>query len=137
MIRAGLIATALLLTAPVMAADAPVKPRPITLAEKKAIIAQFSTMLLDGQSAIWRWPLVQNGASVAGDYCGFVNAKNRMGAYVGFHAFYIFIFRPPGKPVTAAGGMLISEADPQSLANSIVPDLCAGAGYSVTDIPPE
>jgi len=64
---------------------APFKPRPITAAEQAAIKAKADLLMFDGPSSRWQWPLKRD----ADVYCGFVNGKNRMGAYVGWTPFYI------------------------------------------------
>lgn len=61
-------------------------PRPLTEDDKTEIRTAVKRELLDPDSARFRW----NPEMLEPEhYCGFVNAKNRMGGYVGFKAFII------------------------------------------------
>lgn len=108
-------------------------PRQLTNAEKQAIIASFKDKLFDGESARYRWPKVISGNEKAHTYCGFVNAKNRYGAYVGFKQ-YVSIFGPDGKGGIFAATLKIAGDDDST---AIVAKVCAKDGYSATQIPPE
>ena len=66
--------------------DAPEKPktanRPVTAAEQKLAKAAFDEIAFDGPAARWRWEFAR-GTIV----CGYVNGKNRIGAYTGWAPF--------------------------------------------------
>lgn len=96
-------------------------PAPPTKAEQAEIKRYFDAELLDGPSARWKWP-----ARVSkGSYCGWVNAKNRMGAYTGWKPFY-FIKLDNGKP---AGGIAGS-------ASSVMFEyMCTTQGYDLKSPP--
>lgn len=55
---------------------------PITLAEQAALRAALRKKLNDPESARFRW--LERKSKDGMTYCGFVNAKNRFGGYVGF-----------------------------------------------------
>ncbi len=57
--------------------------RPISLTERKRIMAAFDRLLVDGPSARWRWGKVVRG-NVA---CLWINSKNRMGGYSGWSEY--------------------------------------------------
>lgn len=57
-------------------------PRPIRPAERAKVIAAADVQLKDGASARWRFEPVR-----ADLVCGYVNAKNSFGAYVGWQPF--------------------------------------------------
>lgn len=73
----------LVISAPVAAQE---YPRPLTEDDKTEIRTAVKRELLDPDSARFRW----NPEMLEPEhYCGFVNAKNRMGGYVGFKAFIV------------------------------------------------
>ncbi len=63
---------------------APVKPRPATPAQIGSAKRHFSNILKDADTARWKewtsWP--------GGYVCGYVNAKNSFGGYVGWQRFW-------------------------------------------------
>lgn len=61
---------------------------------QKAVMALAEGDLFDAESARWRWPDYVEGRKV---YCGYLNAKNRMGAYVGFKPFMVYLSRETGQ----------------------------------------
>ena len=65
---------------PLLAALAAV-PAPVQEQAK----AHFDMQLFDGQSARWRF---EGQVPETELVCGYVNAKNRLGAYTGFQPFY-------------------------------------------------
>lgn len=87
--RISLICGALLVLAPVASigkgravADSP--NRASTQRELGTAKSYFDGVLFDGVSARWKDVRTWRGGYV----CGSVNAKNRMGAYVGWHQFW-------------------------------------------------
>lgn len=83
---------------------------------KSEIKADLNRRLLDGESARYIWP--KRASKNA--YCGFVNAKNRLGAYTGYR---LFLTMTDGKgPVK----VVVERNDSQ-----IVPLLCKEFGYPV------
>lgn len=60
----------------------------ISPAQQAAIKNHFYAQLLDGPSTRWKWPA--NGLS-QGYYCGWLNAKNRFGAYTGWTGFVVLL----------------------------------------------
>lgn len=64
-------------------APPPVADRQPSAAEQQKAKTAFDIIAYDGPSARWRFELVKSGKLV----CGYVNAKNRMGGYVGWTPF--------------------------------------------------
>lgn len=93
----------------------------VTPAEQSAIKAYFDATLLDGPSARWRFPRrVKSERS----YCGFVNAKNRMGAYTGWAPFIVTLER--GK---------VTYGDAERVDGGAVRIMCEVIGYDGTLAP--
>lgn len=69
---------------PLLLAAATVTERPVTPAEQGAVRRYFDGVLFDGQSARWRFDKVRGDLFV----CGYVNAKNQLGAFTGWKPFY-------------------------------------------------
>lgn len=90
---------------------------------QRSIRNHFDTVLLDGPSARWKWPAAKNGKL----YCGWVNAKNTMGAYTGWTPFYVIV---EGSQV-AAGGLI----DNQRTVAQLMREKCQESGYDV-ETPP-
>lgn len=65
--------------------DKPPPPpdRAPTASEQNRAKAAFDLVAFDGPSARWRFEVTRKGYLV----CGYVNAKNRLGAYVGWTPF--------------------------------------------------
>ncbi|WP_411340308.1 hypothetical protein V6U71_21470 [Sphingopyxis sp. J-6] len=93
------------------ASKPPYEPRPISAADKAKIVAEADKLLFDGPAARWQWGLRKSDFI----YCGFVNGKNRMGAYVGWTPFYY----------TDRGLRIISPGD----STITYEGLCSSAGY--------
>lgn len=128
--------SALICAAPSHAADR-TEPYPLSARAKADIIRQVKDSLLDGESARWRWPLHQ---PKWGFYCGFVNSKNRMGAYVGFVPFYVSGGVGDAPKSTGEFKVFmkgIATPDGTDVESEIVYKMCAKEGYSLTNIPPE
>lgn len=115
----------MLIAATLLAAQLPATDPPMS-----AVETAIKDGLIDGESARWRWfPARQTGAVVT--YCGFVNAKNRMGGYTGFNPVWVVGSWSGAKfiPTTiefAAGPYLDGLAARQ----------CIAAGYNMRVIPP-
>lgn len=88
--------------------------RPLTAAEKAAIIKKADTVLFDGPAARWQWGPKKSDFV----YCGMVNGKNRMGAYIGWQPFY---YTPSGSFEIVTG--------PEDGAKIVYDALCSDAGY--------
>lgn len=74
---------------PAMAEDrVKLPPRQITEADKAAIRETIKRQLKDPESARFRW-VAYTGLDEL--YCGFVNAKNSYGGYVGFKPFAVML----------------------------------------------
>jgi hypothetical protein len=111
-------------------------PYPLTPRQKADIVRQLKDKLLDGESARWRWPLHQ---PAWGLYCGWYNAKNSYGAFVGW------------QPFLAAGGQgsdlkkdefivafsQMGSADADDSSAAVVADQCTKGGYDMAAPPPE
>lgn len=72
-------------------------PRPLTAAEKSAVLAQMDGYLSDAATARYKWPLRQQ----EGSYCVWVNARNAYGGYTGFRPVAVFVATPPKEPPRA------------------------------------
>jgi hypothetical protein len=60
-----------------------VPDRTPTVREQAKVKAYFDNELFDGPAARWKFETVKGGSQI----CGTVNAKNRLGAYTGWHGF--------------------------------------------------
>lgn len=67
---------------------------PISVSEKKAIVAKMEGELRDPASAIYKWPRARNGI-----YCFWLNSKNAFGGFTGFKPVSVFLNAEPGRPV--------------------------------------
>jgi hypothetical protein len=108
-----------------LAATAVQKEAPPTPALQARIKRYFDADLLDGASARWKWPThnFPNGL-----YCGWVNAKNRIGAFTGWQGFYVLI---GDKGEIIKGGIAVDES-----AAGWYADMCSQAkGYDITSPP--
>lgn len=54
-----------------------------------AVEAAVVDRLIDGESARWRWFPPRTAENGEVTYCGFLNAKNRLGGYSGFNPVWI------------------------------------------------
>lgn len=116
---------------------APAEPYSFSPTNKRDIIAQVKFKLLDGESARWRWP---KHVEEFGLYCGFVNAKNHMGAYTGFTPF--MVIGGVGNGPKASGQFKVYSAsiatdDPASSDTAVVIKMCTDKGCDLSSIPPE
>lgn len=102
------------------------EPAPLPLAKQQAIRRYFDAKLFDGPSARWKWPKQQKDR---GMYCGWVNARNRLGAYTGWTAYFVD-FGPSGK--VDHDVMLI---DPKEVMTDVFSGVCTRQGYDVLNPP--
>lgn len=85
--------------------------------------------LNDPDSARFRWlPRVEGSV-----YCGFVNAKNRLGGYAGFAPFMVMIVPGTRGPVVMA--MDVSSADPSSSSYRARISICQEKGMNMSALP--
>ena len=100
---------------------APMKPATlsISLVKQALIKAHFDNALLDGTSARWKWQL-QRHPQV---YCGWVNAKNRLGAYSGWKPYYVMF----GKTGKVDKGEIVGEGDSTIMLDAF----CISWGYNI------
>lgn len=77
----------------------------------------FNSRLLDGESARYTWPERIDKRA----YCGFVNARNRLGAYTGYQLFMTFTKK--GQPVDVR----LDEAP-----THIIRTVCESLGYPLS-----
>lgn len=68
-----------------IAQDARIENTPLPITAQTAVKHYFDLKLMDGVSARYIWP----ARKTANWYCGFVNAKNMMGAYTGWRQFSV------------------------------------------------
>jgi hypothetical protein len=69
------------------AATAEQIPRRLSAAEKAQIATLVQAELKDPESARFRWPRLRDPSGLS--YCGWVNAKNALGGYVGFRPYKV------------------------------------------------
>ena len=119
-----------------MAAE-PTTPYNLTAANKRDIITQIKDELFDGESARWRWP---KHVPEFGLYCGFVNAKNRLGAYTGFKPFMV-IGGVPGDNVSVGkylvANVKFSTNNEDDTVTGVVKQMCSSKGYDTSSVPLE
>lgn len=119
---AGALAALVFLTA-----AAPEFPRPINSDERAMIEREVRRVLIDPESARFRWAPQMLQSDI---YCGFVNARNSMGGYTGFKLFMTFIgTRKDGTRVVA----LAKISRPIGrLGESAEEQMCANYGYPLS-----
>jgi hypothetical protein len=93
---------------------------PITPARQAQIKARFDNVLLDGVSARWKWQPQRSRLL----YCGWVNAKNRMGAYSGWSPYYV-MFEKSGRITSAK---IVGSGD----SPIVLETLCNSVGYNIS-----
>jgi hypothetical protein len=99
--------------------------RELSEAEKSVISEAVLDSLKDPESARFAWPPYRDGSDL---YCGYVNAKNSFGGYVGDARFSAFVVPIDGEikisqPIEFATG---NPSDPASRAVEVA---CAKEGY--------
>ena len=97
-------------------------PGPLPSAKREAIFRHFDAALFDGRSARWLWPKQQ---AKSGVYCGWVNAKNRIGAYTGWKPYWV-TFDEAGK---VHDGNIVAEDDSRILLEAFC------QGYEIKSAP--
>lgn len=126
-----------LLAATAAAALATESPRrPMPPRDRAIISAAIGARLRDGESARYRWPDEYPDGAI---YCGFYNAKNAFGAYVGFLPFMILGVHangPRGDGRYIVSEMRLATEDPDDAASGIVRRMCAENGFDLSQIPP-
>ena len=123
----------MLLVALALAAGA-IGDRP-NAAERKVIVGEVGDQLADGVTAQWRWPAFSPGgkAWIGSTYCGWVNAKNKFGAYVGFRPYMIVAERIHPPKFTASFGGIVGSSE---IMDAHITKACAEAGYDLLAPPP-
>jgi len=99
--------------------------RTLTPIEKAAFIKVIKARLRDPNSAQFSWvPMIRKNV-----YCGYVNAKNSYGGYVGFVQYYGFlaINKYTKKPIALIIAM--SNGSYKSVLSKTVRQSCAKEGY--------
>jgi hypothetical protein len=124
----------LLLAMAVAAATAPKKMQTPSAQMRGAIVAKVGDKLMDGASARYRWPKEDFEGAL---YCGFVNAKNSYGAYIGFRPFMILGAHANGP--NGDGSYKIFAATITGIERdndtAIVAKMCGEAGFDLASLP--
>lgn len=110
--------------------------RPLTSAERTAIEGAVKEQLNDPDSATFRHNPYQTGSDI---YCGRVNAKNRLGGYVGYRIFKINVRGGKEGALPAAGeygepsvlrtANQFDGDETEQLLFMITESRCSSAGY--------
>lgn len=106
--------------------------RQITEPEKAAVRLAIEQRLMDPMSAQYRWlPAIGKD----GAYCGYVNAKNRYGGYIGFAPFLAWIRKPneDGSPRVVLNMLAVK---PSNWSDYDVRAYCREAGIDMDQIVP-
>ena len=107
--------------AKVAAAERAFKRRPLPPAAQAQVRRYFNLQMIDGESARYLWP-EQRDPFV---YCGFVNAKNQFGGYVGWRLFWAQF------PVENGDDLHISTAGSSAVMDEVGRKACEKEGYPV------
>ena len=100
---------------------------PFTDNDKKIIQNKLDTVLIDGQSARHKWVARKNTTA----YCGWVNAKNQMGAYTGWKPYYILYAKPTViDKFEIVLGPVFGDIDSDDASQRIVFQFCQKYGYN-------
>lgn len=100
------------------------QPGPISEVDKAAIQKNLGIRMFDSETARYLWPERRDPII----YCGFVNAKNRYGGYVGW-TLYIANFPIEKSDVLQT----VTSATPGN-PGKYMSKICAERGYAVTPI---
>lgn len=95
---------------------------------KAAITKQVGSVLLDGESARWRWVDYEFGKSRS--YCAWVNGKNAYGAYTGFKPFIVTMDKGDKGWFVAPIG--IADSDRKA---ALIAQMCVEQGYVMNSLP--
>ncbi len=99
---------------------------PLSAARQQSIRRTMDALLVDGPGSRWLW-VPQSGR---GDlYCGWTNARNRMGGYTGWQMFVV-IFEGNRSTVVSSAALLDPEEDNEDSLR-----LCRIYGYEVSSPP--
>ena len=90
--------------------------RELEPSERDLLQRELFKQLKDPDSAKVRWPAFLGGTA----YCGFFNAKNSYGGYVGYQAFMASVKKKDGVIVTVTNVLVHRAAN----------DVCSSIGYS-------
>lgn len=104
-----------------MLAMADFAPRALPEAKKAEILKMLEVEMVDARSARFIWPEQRDEVL----YCGFVNAKNRLGAYTGYKPFSVVV---SGK----AGGFTLLDGSEGDVVTDLFAGKCRAAGYALT-----
>lgn len=102
---------------------------------RAAIMKAADAKLLDGASARFKWPPELQRTGV---YCGWVNAKNKLGGYVGWTPFVSVGGHqdgPKGDGSYDVGELDLGSSDPTDISNTIIGKFCPSAGYDISTVP--
>ncbi|MFL6727878.1 MAG: hypothetical protein ACJ8FS_15390 [Sphingomicrobium sp.] len=105
--------------------------RPLTAPEKALVEHAIRAELIDPDAARFRHNLFRTSED---QYCGLVNAKNRMGGYTGYKVFSVNFTKSGGviKQVTDVTVVATDNGDePGGVLGMITTSGCAAAGYRV------
>lgn len=128
MLRSAVLALAAVsISSPVLAAPS----RPLSPAEKSMVEHAVRAQLLDPDGARFRHNAFRTGED---QYCGLVNAKNRMGGFTGYRVFSVDVVKSGGRIKHVTGATLVTSDDPGGDGDAlgmITTSGCAAAGYKV------
>lgn len=99
--------------------------RELRSTEKNVISDAIRGSLRDPESARFTWPPYVDGVDL---YCGYVNAKNSFGGYVGDTRFSAFVVLVEGE-IRVAALVGIATGDPDSSQTFAVEQTCSAKGY--------
>lgn len=103
--------------------------RDLLPSEQTALATSLSPGLNDPQSVQWRWlPLnMQTFEKGQGRYCGYLNAKDGAGVYLGFQPFLAAV--RTGRKEIRSGELALVATDSDAL--QVVKRMCAQSGYQL------
>ena len=107
-------------------------PRPLTAADRAAVSAAVTKKLDNPRSARFKW-LPMTGTFQ--DYCGYVNAKDRSGSYIGFTPFHAQIIVGAYLKVKGAALIGMGDGDPESKETRVTVQMCRNAGININGSP--
>lgn len=106
-------------------------PAPVSASLKQAVSQIMTKKLKDGTSAQYRWlPMVKDSVV----YCGFVNAKNSYGAYIGFEPFMVIGAEGKSGKFSAFDAVLGASPLGDKVQQHAARE-CQSAGYNIATIP--
>jgi hypothetical protein len=104
------------------------KPTPFSSKEKAQIEKFVKDELADPQSAQFQWYIPVDEMI----YCGRVNAKNKLGGYVGFTPYQILYVRDRGQIAVTTTTLIM---DPEIIEHQVSFKICLEAGYPIQSAP--